>query len=271
MRLDERRAIEHDLRMWYRAQREEYMRDAHAWSDDGKDACIKACEAELEALSRLRAPRVSGCVFVARQLRFVNLGTWVALTVLAMAAAWGGVIGSGARDVAAPMLPTLSGALLALVFLSNATRSKAFGMAEIEASCRFNAVAVACARMLVVGVACVAVLVVGTCVSSLDGGRAAARTLMWMATPYALACAGGLMCARRAASVNAQVAAFVWAGSVTAGSAMLVACVPGAFAAAAEGLWMAACLACALWCAVEMRAWIRSVAEGCADSYAFAW
>ena len=89
-----------------------------------------------------------------------------------------------------------------------------------------------------------------------------ARALALMAAPYLTACAGGLMCARRAAGPDAGRAAVAWASSVTAASALLFYAAPVAYAAASAWAWCLACLASGFWCASEVRAWLGEGARG---------
>lgn len=145
--------------------------------------------------------------------------------------------------------------------LVGVTRSKPFGMGELESSCPFNAVSVSFARLLLFGVASALVLALGSASAGAQG-LGAARALALMAAPYLTACAGGLMCARRAAGPDAGRAAVAWASSVTAASALLFYAAPVAYAAASAWAWCLACLASGFWCASEVHAWLGEGARG---------
>ena len=261
------KALEQELAALYR-----FRRAATPGASEGaREACIAACEDAVRATARASARAAGGTAhesaairlrissFMRAQLRFVRPATWAAFVLVAVLVVIGCRIGGTAP--AAPQLLSMAGGLLALICLTNVTRAKAFGMAELEGSCPFNAVAVVLARLFVMGAASVAVLAVGAFSTGMQGADAA-QALLWMGAPYLVACAGGLMCARRAVSCNARTAAAVWSAGVAAVSALLFFAAPAAYASAAFWVWAAVCAGAGLWCAGEIRAWVVESGSG---------
>lgn len=250
------RSLEGELARLFREEREGW--DWEAGRARRVEACVAACQAEAAARGRGEAS-ASLPAFLTAQARFTPPGAWVAIAavgVLAVAGAWAGADGPAAFQAL-----SCAGGLLALVCLVGVTRSKTFGMGELESSCPFNAVSVSFARLLIFGAPSALVLALGLA-SAGTQGLGASRALALMAAPYLTACAGGLMCARRAAGPDAMGAAVAWASSVTAASALLFYAAPAAYAAASAWAWYLACLASGSWCASEVRAWLGEGARG---------
>lgn len=259
MRNDPRNSLEQRLDAWYRSGRR-VLRDA-AGAD--RDACVAACvrafEDALDARDRRASPQMQATGFLRAQLRFVRPATWAAFALIAALVAVGCLAGGGV--VFAPQLLSTAGAFLALACVANVTRARAFGMAELEDACPFNAVSVVLARLLLMGVASVAVFAVGGVASGVQGADAV-QAVLWMGAPYLVACAGGLMCARCAASPDARGAAIAWTAGVAAASTALYFVVPAAYASAVVWVWGLTCFAAGLWCIFEVRAWVAESA-GC--------
>lgn len=251
------RSLERELARLFREEREGW--DREAGRARRVEACAAACEAEAAARGRAE-PRASPLVFLAAQARFTPPGAWVAI------AAVGALAVAGTDGPAAFQALSSAGGLLALVCLVGVTRSKPFGMGELESSCPFNAVSVSFARLLLFGAPSALVLALGSASAGAQG-LGAARALALMGAPYLTACAGGLMCARRAAGPDARGAAVAWASSVTAASALLFYAAPAAYAAASAWAWCLACLASGSWCASEVRAWLGEGARGFAPRH----
>lgn len=254
-----RRSLERDLRALYAAERDELRASQGDARADLMAACVSACEREVE---QMRGASVDDCVsmwsFARVQLRFIPRSTWAGLAGLALLVAMG-TSALGAH--AFPQLFSAAGSLLALICLANVTWSRGSGMAELESSCRFNAVAVVLARMFAMGVASAAILVVAAC--SLGAtGAGALRYLLWMGAPYLIACAGGLACARRAASCDARAAAVTWSAGIVAISVAFYLVAPGAYTSTALWLWTLTCAGVAVWLIVEVRAWIAASESG---------
>ena len=178
------RSPERELARLFREEREGWDREA------GRarlvEACVAACEAEAAALGR-RRPEASLLAFLAAQARFTPPGAWVAIAAVGALAVAG--TGVGADGPVAFQALSSAGGLLALVCLVGVTRSKPFGMGELESSCPFNAVSVSFARLLLFGVASALVLALGSASAGAQG-LGAARALALMAAPYLTACAG---------------------------------------------------------------------------------
>ena len=256
---EECRSLERDLRMLYAAERDELRAFQSDARDDLVAACVSACEREVEQMQDAPVDdRASVRPFVRVQLRFIPRSTWAGLAGLAL------LVAMGANVLGAHVLPQLfsaAGSLLALICLANVTRSRGFGMAELESSCRFNAVSVVLARMFAMGVASAVILAVAAC-SLGAAGVDISRCLLWMSAPYFIACAGGLTSARRAASCDARTAAVTWSAGIMAISIVFYLVAPGAYASTALWLWALVCAGATVWLTVEVRAWIAASASG---------
>lgn len=253
------RSLECDVRALYAAERDELRASQGDARDDLIAACVSACEREVEQMRGAPVDdRALMRSFARAQLRFIPRSTWAGLAGVAL------IVAAGANVLGTHALPQLfsaAGSLLALICLANVTRSRGFGMAELESSCRFNAVAVVLARMFAMGMGSVAILAVAGC-SLGAAGVDALRCLLWMGAPYLVACAGGLTCARRVASCDTRTAAVAWSAGVVAISVVLYLVAPGAYASTALWLWALACVGSAAWLSVEVRAWIAASASG---------
>lgn len=249
-------ALGRDLGDLYRRQRA-----ADPLAADGRDAhmaeCVLICEKELASLDRAPDSRKQAMGFLRTQMRFVRPATWAAFALIAAFVAVVCRMQDGA--VSSPQLLSTAGALLALTCLMSVTRAKAFGMAELESACPFNAVSVALAHLLMMGAASALVLVIGAL--SL-GDQGAVQGVLWMGAPYLVACAGGLMCARRASSADSRTAAMVWAACAVAVSALLYFAAPSAYASAVVWVWALVFAGAGVWCVAEVRAWIACSAGG---------
>lgn len=221
-------------------------------------------EAVAVAAARRQRRSCTGA-FVTAQIRFVGMRTWIALAacVALIAAAATGVAGtpdaasagaSRALDIA-----SLGGAGIACAALPALVASKARAMAELEASCLFNAHAVACARMAIIGCVslCALLAAIALCARVAPFASLVAHAIV----PYLVACAGGLLVARRAASPNALTATLSWSIGVLVACAMLRSAAPAAFSASADAAWFAATLAAALWCSREIARWLDAAAH----------
>lgn len=243
----------------YRAERASWEAVEGAERPDRIAACVRACEEELAVRAQTDTDRVQTARFLRVQMRFVTPGTWASFALIAVGAAAGGCLLGD--PISRAQLLSAAGGFLSLTCLANVTRAKAHGMAELEGACRFNAVAVTCARLLVMGLASAAVVAAG-CLAWGAQGVDVMRGLSMMGASYLVACAGGLMCARRAASANARVAAVTWAAGVTAASSALLFAAPTTYAATSTWIWAFACTAALAWCALEVRAWVAASASG---------
>lgn len=250
MKLSEKRALEKAL--------QDHYRPAPGLSEEASPALVRAVAAELERPARPRAFAI-----VAGQARRIGAAAWAlhaALLVFVAALALTGVhVATAAGAI---------GAAFALASLTEVTRSRACGMAELEASCAVNAQAVACARAVVLGCADALALVALALLAA--EGPALWMTLAQACAPYLAAAGAGLLAARKVASADATAAAVVAAAGVCAACVALRLLFPTAFAPA-TGLawWLAAVLAFA-FAAAEVRAWLRAAGSAFADTDASA-
>lgn len=244
MRAREKRALERVLRDHYGAG-EEVERPPRT--------LVEAVRTELA-----RPVRPGPLEVVATQVRRIGVAAWVlhgTLVLIVAALALAGV-------TVAPVAGAI-GSALALASLTEVTRSRSCGMAELEAACAVNAQAVACARALVLGCADAAALLALVLLAAEEPGVWA--TLAQGCAPYLVAAGAGLLAARRAASADATAAAVAAATGVCAVCVALRGLWPTAFApATAAGWWVAAALALA-FAFLEARAWLRSAASAFSD------
>ena len=261
MKSEDRRELERELEAQYASSREAMREMSEAEREDRLLVCVQACERELDKAEGARGDRALVLGFARAQLRFVTPATWAAFACLAAAVMVGMRVANGAF---VPELSSAAGALLACACVANVTRARAFGMAELEGSCRFNAVSVVLARMVMMGIASAIVFAAAGC-SSAARETHMAGALMWMGAPYLVSCAGGLMCARRVASVDARGAAMVWSAGVVGVAAMLNQVAPRAYLATSAWVWALACLCAAVVLALEVRAWVAASACGFAE------
>lgn len=238
-----------------------YQMERSEWRDtpvhcERLDSCLAACEDELRATRPVCSDREQFLGFVGMQLRCIRPVTWAAFALIAVATV-------AQSQVAGPdlLVFALAGSLLALACVTGVARARSSGMLELEASCAFNAVSVALARVLILGAASALVTACAMFLAA-PHGVDSIRTLMVMTTPYFVSCAGGLMCARRAASVDALSAALVWCTGVAAVCVALFMSAPAALASASLWVWALACSIATVWCVREVRAWMAAAAGG---------
>ena len=133
-------------------------------------------------------------------------------------------------------------------------------MIELERSCRHSAREVATARCVVLAfsnalaLACVTLTAAGALPSDAVG------SMLHAIAPYLTTVGGCLLAARKTTGTTAALTAAAWAAIVTFGSYELAVRLPGVFEQTAAWLWALAALAAALWCAGQLRAWLRETA-----------
>lgn len=147
------------------------------------------------------------------------------------------------------------GAACALASLTDLTRSRSCGMAELEAACAANAQAAACAKLALLGCADALLILVTSALVAPAADIWA--TVAQMGAPYLLATAGGLLAARRVPSPDATAAAAALASAVCAASVALRVLVPQAFGEATTLVWWLAAVAAGVLAALEVRSWLR--------------
>ncbi len=246
MKLSEKRALERAL--------QDHCRPAPGAGEEAPPALVRAVAAELARPAR---PRV--LVIVAGQARRISPAAWVLHAALVLLVAL--LVLAGIRVAAAA---GAIGAAFALASLAEVTRSRACGMAELEAACAVNAQAVACARVVVLG--CADALALVALVLLATEGPTLWMTLAQACAPYLTAAGAGLLAARKVASADATAAAVATAAGVCAACVALRLLCPAVFVPAA-GLawWLSAALAFA-FATVEVRAWLRAAGSAFADA-----
>lgn len=244
MRADDRCELERALRNLYR-------------TGDG-DAMVPGLLVEAIAAEMERPVRPRAVAVVAEQVRRIGVGAWALHVVLAAVAVLGVRLGLGVGTVAAVL-----GTMLALCALASVTRSRSCGMVELEAACPVNAQAAACARVL--ALCCVDGLAIVLFTVQAGSDALPAAVLAQGLAPYLVASGAGLLAARRAASVDATIAA------VTAAAAVCGICIlartlwPAAFGSAAALVWWGVAAVAVVFASLEGRAWLRASVSGFTD------
>ena len=216
-----------------------------------------ALHAAVRAAAVSSGPRLSAAGFLACQVRFVRPRCWASFAVCLVLC---GFVARAPANASATLV-SLSGlgAALALCSLPEMVSARTDNMDELEGSCVFNAHAVFCARLVIFGCASALVCAVGVLLCT---GAGPAWALLAHATaPYFASCAGGLLVARRVSSASAGMATLLWAALVGMLCAVAWTLEPGLYGQAASGVWVAAAVVAALWCAREVGCWLRATAE----------
>lgn len=242
MGVREKRRLEAQVREHYR-QLDERLGGREPEKTPAGLAALLAAEA--------RRPRRPGVALIVRtQARCVGPLCWalhagIVLLVVALH-----LLGLRAGDAASAL-----GAACALASLTELTRSRSCGMAELEAACAANAQVASCAKLVLLG--CADALLILVTSALVDPAADIWATVAQMGAPYLLATAGGLLAARRAPSPDATAAAAVLASAVCAASVALRVLVPQAFGEATTLVWWLAAVAAGVLAALEARAWLR--------------
>lgn len=252
--------LERQLSALYRSDRKSFLSEqGPVGRAECIKACLSACEVERCLDSDVISPHMQLRGFLYSQVRFTPRVVWIAFVLIAWLAV--AAVRVESEAMLSSQVLSASGGLMALICLVSVTRSKPFDMGELEASCPFNAVSVVFARLVLLGLASAAVIAMASVVSGLEG-VGAVRALLLMGAPYLIACAGGLMCARRVSSSDARGAAIAWAFAVAAMGAMIFYAAPSAYEQTSTWIWALSCAASGAWFFHELRAWIESCSTG---------
>lgn len=246
----------HDRARLKRALRDHYRAQNAALSADVPTAVVWGLAARAAKAATRAADRPPLPAFVLSQVRYVRWPVWaVYAAVLAASCAAAPLFGDSRRGLLAL---SFAGASLGMAFLAGVVGSKAHRMAELEASCLFNAQAVALARLVAVGGAGLAVLAL--CTVALSAELSFVRAVGRAFAPFFASCAGGMLVARRLSSADALAGAVAWAVVVCGTSVVLCAASPFAASAASTGVWTGAAFLCGVWCVREAACWVRGLA-----------
>lgn len=253
--------VERMLESYFRATRP-------AVDEEGKarvaHAVAHACRAERvaggvrEGSAKTSVRPFAALSFVASQARFMGPRPWALQLAIAGLVALAYALGE--PTLATGSLICLAGAAIAACGIPDVVSSRACGMIELERSCRHSAREVATARCVVLAfsnalaLACVTLTAAGALPSGAVG------TILHAIAPYLITVGGCLLAARKTTGTTAALTAAAWAAIVTFGSYELAVRLPGVFEQTAAWLWALTALAAALWCAGQLRAWLREAA-----------
>lgn len=249
----ERARLEIELSQHYSAQREEA-------DPNTIDSLARAMAAEGERTSRARGRRMGFAQFVASQVRYIPLWTWVAhlgIVALMLAAA-----SSTADANLAKLVVGILSAVTVLVGVPSVHASKLHGVAELEYSCPSNAVSVMVARLIVLGCSSslVVALMVGAVASSLDAN--ALSVALCACPPFFCSCAGSLALLRRAAPSSAAVLCWTWVATCCAMLMAFASIWPGMYGTASLASWIAAAAVALAWLVREVAMLVHAVSAG---------
>lgn len=244
--------IEAALRAHYRAERTQV-------SDERKREVVRAIVAEGRKATSADSARAGLAAFVSAQVRFVSWRIWAvqACLVIMMAA----LCSSGQAESTLTISSIGLAAASAAVGQPSLLASKTHGVFELEQACRFNAAAVALARLVILGCSSVAVLTgIVAVVPVLAGGNAFAA-LMHVCVPYFIACAGCLLIARKAPRTQSLMLSLAWTAVVAMMLYFACSLFPEFYSLASMGAWSAAAAMGLVWLARELAMWVRENRE----------
>lgn len=249
MKFKERLRLERMLSEHYRKERENDPLCADALRQTAAMASLAA--------SRIRDrgnPRLTAIVAIGAIPKIL----WTLPAAIVLLAFSIALSGPSAKEAETALI--VSGPLLAAASLMGFVRAKSFRMQELEATCPFNAVAAACARIVALGGASLLALAAlcAACASVIPAGEAVSYAL----APCLASAAGGLLIARKVASGDAAAGTASWSASVCLLCTLLRTAVPEAYGDAALWAWGAIAAASAMWLAREIAAWLWSSAQG---------
>ncbi len=254
--------VERMLESYFRATRPSIDEER---KDRTARAVAHACRAEQEIAGSVRkdAERASArplatLSFVASQARFMGPRPWALQLAVASLVAFAYALGES--TLATSSLICLAGAAIAACGIPDVVSSRSCGMIELERSCRHSAREVAAARCAVLAFSNALALACVTLASAEALAGDAANTMLHAIAPYLITVGGCLLAARKTTGATAALTAAAWAALVTFGSYEAAVRLPSAFEQAAAWLWAVTALVAALWCASQIRAWLREAA-----------
>ncbi len=224
------------------------------------DGIVHAMLDEDVRMDEARLPRMGFVAFVAAQVGFVPVWTWV--TQLAIVAIMCAVAFTGGNADAAKMAIGVLSVATALVGVPTVHASKLYGVAELEYSCLNNAASIMVARLIVLG--CSSALAVAFMVT-LTAARLdldAFAVALWATPPFFCSCAGCLLALRKAVPSAAMALCVVWAITCSGALMALSVVIPEMYAEASLTVWAGAASTALAWLAREVAIALRSAWEG---------
>ena len=224
------------------------------------DVVVRAMLAEDAHTGSVRGRSMGFAAFVAAQVGFVPVWTWVAqvaIVVVMYVVAFAG----GDADAAKLTVGILSAATV-LVGAPTVHASKLYGVAELEYSCPNNVASVMVARLVVLGCssALAVLLMVFVTAAYLDLG--AFVVALWATPPFFCSCAGCLFALRKVAPSTGAAFCVVWSAACSAALLALSAHFPEMYSEASLVVWAGAAAAALAWLAREVAMTLRSALQG---------
>lgn len=244
--------LEHALRAHYAEQ--------EVQADGCSSQLVEAMLAEERRVLRVDQ-RASGSIaaFVASQVAFIPAWVWVLQLVIVglmawLAASWGDITRTWTA------VGILSAASV-LVCVPTVRANVSYGMAELEYSCRHNAVQVLAARLMVLGCSCALCVGLMVAFSSALTDTGPLSVALWSCPPYFCSCAGVLALSRKV-SDDSPIACLVWIAFVCVISLFLGADYPVLYGGISLGFWGAASGLAFVWLASELGFLMKAAKAG---------
>lgn len=226
-------------------------------------AVARACQAERDAsadrgqVAEKPARTLDALSFVASQARFMGARPWA--LQLAVAGLVALAYAAGEATLATGSLVCLAGAAIAACGIPDMVSSRSSGMIELERSCLHSAGEVTAARCAVLAFSNALALACVTLATANALSEDAVGVMLHAIAPYLLTVGGCLLVARKTSGASAALMAAAWAGLITFGSYEAAVHLPSVFEQTSAWLWALTALVATLWCAGQLRAWLREV------------
>lgn len=144
-------------------------------------------------LRTLPQPDLSLGTFLWNQIPYLRKRTWLLSCGVLLPAVWGGsYMNPNVLWITAALLP-----FVALLAVTEGTRSAVYGMEELELATRFSLKSVLLARLCLVGSLHAVLLLCLTLLCRGTGAASFGRTVVYLLVPYLLTAYGGLWLSRR--------------------------------------------------------------------------
>ena len=144
-------------------------------------------------LRTLPQPDLSLGTFLWNQIPYLRKRTWLLSCGVLLPAVWGGsCMNPNVLWITAALLP-----FVALLAVTEGTRSAVYGMEELELATRFSLKSVLLARLCLVGSLHAVLLLCLTLLCRGTGAASFGRTVVYLLVPYLLTAYGGLWLSRR--------------------------------------------------------------------------
>lgn len=249
----DRRNLERALRMHYSVQGPQS-------GDNAPSRLVNEMLAEdRRTMPASRAASGSIAAFVASQVAFIPAWVWVLQLAIVglmawLAASWGDVTQTW---TAVGVLSAVS----VLVCVPTVRANVSCGMAELEYSCRHNAVQVLAARLIVLGCSCSLCVGLMVAFSSALTETGPLSVALWSCPPYFCSCAGVLALSRRVVD-DYSFACLAWIACVCALSLFVSADYPVIYGGVSMGFWAAASGLALAWFASELGFLVKAAKAG---------